>query len=262
MAELTFQDGSEAVRRLPKRLQEVMQLPEWQSRIFVAGGFIRAVIAGEPVSDIDVFVKSPADAEALAIKLAGISPETYAHLISRTKAGVLVTENAITLESFNPVVQIIHKYTFQSAVDVVNNFDFSVCCAAIWYGEQTTIDGNVQPYSHMGWGSYCDARFYPDLAARRLIYRRPDRAENAGSSLLRVLKFYQRGYLIDTEQFAAVVARLMASYSPTLEYKLSEEHIQEGLVNLFNPPAPQSLEPKVNSVTAPKYVRIGCATKY
>ena len=42
----------------------------------------------------------------------------------------------------------------------------------------------------------CNIRFYPDLAARRLVYTSPLRNEDAGGSILRVLKFYQRGYRI------------------------------------------------------------------
>lgn len=51
-------------------------------------------------------------------------------------------------------------------------------------------------------------RFYPDLAAKRLTYCAPKRIEEAGGSLLRVLKFYRRGYIIPLDSLAAVIARL------------------------------------------------------
>ena len=54
-----------------------------------------------------------------------------------------------------------------------------------------------------------DDRFYADLAAKRLIYRSPLRNEDAGGSLLRVLKFYQRGYRIPLNSLGAVIARLV-----------------------------------------------------
>ena len=59
------------------------------------------------------------------------------------------------------------------------------------------------------WCSACDPRFYADLAAKRLVYRSPERNEDAGGSMLRVLKFYQRGYRIPLDSLGAVIARLI-----------------------------------------------------
>ena len=54
-----------------------------------------------------------------------------------------------------------------------------------------------------------DPRFYEDLAAKRLRYTSPQRNEDAGGSMLRVLKFYQRGYRIPLNCLGAVVSRLV-----------------------------------------------------
>lgn len=53
--------------------------------------------------------------------------------------------------------------------------------------------------------------FYQDLAAKRLVYtsRTPLRDGEAGGSLLRVLKYYRRGYTIPITDLGLVVARLV-----------------------------------------------------
>jgi len=61
------------------------------------------------------------------------------------------------------------------------------------------------------WLSTCSKRFYSDLAGKRLVYLSPIRNEDAGGSLLRVLKYYQRGYRIPLNSFGAVLARLLFS---------------------------------------------------
>src|SRR5205823_1616619 len=43
----------------------------------------------------------------------------------------------------------------------------------------------------------------------RLVYRRPKRNEDAGGSMLRVLKYYAKGYRIPLDSMGAVIARMM-----------------------------------------------------
>ena len=59
-----------------------------------------------------------------------------------------------------------------------------------------------------------DDDFYSDLAAKRLVYRAPQRNEDAGGSILRVLKFYQRGFRIPLDSLGAVIARLVNQIDP------------------------------------------------
>jgi hypothetical protein len=49
------------------------------------------------------------------------------------------------------------------------------------------------------WRSVASERFYPDIAGE----------EAAGGSMLRVLKFYQRGYRIPLDSLGAVITRLV-----------------------------------------------------
>lgn len=179
---LDIQDLRWAVRLLPNKIISVMKETEWKASIFIGGGFLRAIIANEKINDIDIFVKSEKDAELLAYKLCN------------NKSDVFKTENAYTIKD-NVPIQIIHRWVFEKPEDVSNSFDFTISCAVIYF------DGEFN--------SFCDNRFYIDLAAKRLIYRRPQRNEDAGGSMLRVLKYYQKGYRIPLDSLGNVIARLV-----------------------------------------------------
>ena len=93
-------------------------------------------------------------------------------------------------------VQFIHRWTFDNAHALIASFDFTIAQSAIWFenGE---------------WQSITTPSFYDDLQDKRLVYTFPDREEEPGGSLLRVLKFLRRGYDISPENLAKVIARLM-----------------------------------------------------
>jgi len=150
----------------------------------LAGGFIRACIANEKTPDIDLFAQSKDSAELYARRLA-------------KKYRLVSTDNAFTITGKKPTVQFIHKWIYAEPADIIPSFDFTIARAVIWF------DGD-------NWQSLCDDRYYADLAARRLVYCSPKRIEEAGGSLLRILKFYQRGYRIPLDSLAAVVARFVA----------------------------------------------------
>ena len=174
------------IKRLPKRLKELMI--KHGEQIIVAGGFIRAVIANEHISDIDVFAGDKKRSEELAMELMNNKRELH------------YTDNAITVKSFRIPIQFIHRWVYDTPLGVLQSFDFSICQVAIWYNKEAKK-----------WSSQCADNFYPDLAAKRLIYLSPVRNEDAGGSLLRVLKYYQRGYRIPLDSFGAVLARLFES---------------------------------------------------
>lgn len=185
---LLEEDVSWIVRRLPRTVADVLKANA--GRLFLAGGFIRSCIANETVSDVDLFAPSVEDAKAIANAFAA----------SRgTK--VTATDNACTVKVGELPVQFIHRWTFSDPLSCVASFDFTIASAAVWY----TSDGDR-------WQSCCDDRFYADLAARRLVYRSPIRNEDAGGSLLRLLKFYQRGYRVTLPSLGAVVARLAMGF--------------------------------------------------
>jgi len=205
--ELDNQDLSWAVKRLPTNLKAIMKEPEWSNAIFVGGGYIRAIVGGEKINDVDVFVKSAKEAELLA------------HKLTNNKRDIVKTDNAFTVKGKLPI-QIIYRWLFEKKEDVANSFDFTVCCAVIacQFGIK---NGEKEPKPI--WESYCDERFYIDLASKRLVYRSPVRNEDAGGSMLRVLKYYQRGYRIPLDSLGAVMARLVKAVDPQATSMLKDE---------------------------------------
>lgn len=182
MNELNVHDLTWAVRRLPKNVRELLKTTG--PAIFLAGGYLRAIVAGERVSDIDLFTSTKLNAEAAARLLAGEEGKVHE------------TENAFTVFTRPMATQFIHRWLFATPTDAIASFDFTVAQAAIWWNGER-------------WASTCADRFYQDLAARRLVYTSPARNEDAGGSMLRVLKFYQRGYRIPLDSMGAVIARLV-----------------------------------------------------
>jgi len=178
------------LRRMPKAVQKVLK--ENPSISCVAGGFIRSCIAGEDINDIDLFADSTQTAKAMAFDLStddrGNRPARKIH----------ESANALTIKDYIITPQIITRWTFPHVLDVVKSFDFTIACSLIYWDGKT-------------WVGLCDPTFYQDLAAKRLIYRSPSRNEDAGGSMLRVLKFYQRGYRIPLDSLGKVMARMAAT---------------------------------------------------
>jgi len=206
METLTHADLQFCLRRTPKKILEALKARP--NRAYVAGGFIRSVIAREDVNDIDIFVPSRAEGESLANELVA------GREFKENKKPFHESANAFTVRGFFTTPQVIHRWTFEHPRQCIESFDFTIACAAFWWGGPLVpqrdnlgaLGVGTNPQTG-GWQSICDPRFYPDLASKRLIYRSPDRNEDAGGSLLRVLKFYQRGYRIPVDSLGAVIAR-------------------------------------------------------
>lgn len=182
MDRLTNDDMQRIVGFMPK---DVLKLMKDRGAI-LGGGYLRARISGETVSDIDLFSETKEVAEISATALAG-----------EREVKVYRTRNAFTVLSQGRIpVQFIHRWTFKDAAALIQSFDFTVAQAAIWWAADH-------------WHSVASGLFYPDLAAKRLRYLRPKRHEDAGGSLLRMQKFLKRGYDISPEDMAAVIARLL-----------------------------------------------------
>lgn len=182
MRSLLTKDLQWIFRRMPRRVVEVLRT--YPGQVFLAGGFIRSCVANEPVADLDLFAPTTELAEVVGLKLQGTSR--------------WVSRNATTIRwaDLPFPVQIIHRWTYVKPEELIESFDFTVAKSVVWF------DG-------ASWQSLVHDDFYADLVAKRLVYTKPQRNEDAGGSLLRVLKFYQKGYRIPLDSMAAVVARLL-----------------------------------------------------
>lgn len=198
------------VRLLPHNLRALMKKEE----ITVGGGYIRSCIFREKVNDIDLFTPFRNQREytgALDIELTDQDDEEayVRQLAEKLKVGmgrVIETENALTVTGNKYPIQFITRWVYDHPVEVLPSFDFTICQAVFWWDHYCDK-----------WLSACSNDFYADLAAKRLIYTIPDREEDAGGSILRVLKYYQKGFRITIPSLANVIGRIAAGVRYTSE---------------------------------------------
>ena len=201
MQKLTYSDLNFVLGRCPRDI--VALLRKNAGFLFLAGGFIRSTISGEKVSDIDLFGVELGTRNAIE----GIAKD----LALERKGRIYTTKNAITvLASPRHPVQFITRWWYKRPEDLIASFDFTVCQAVIWASRlPDTLDENGKKKQNYYFHSMCSDAFYPDLAAKRLVYTHPVRAEEAGGSLMRAFKFVKKGYSIQAQSIAGVVARLV-----------------------------------------------------
>jgi hypothetical protein len=182
---LRIHDLSWCLRRAPTRLLKLLKMQG--KKLFVAGGYVRSCVANEPINDIDVFAINKQEAQICAQVLAVFNGPK-----------VFESDNAYSIKVGEMQIQFIHRWVFNSPQEAIDSFDFTIAKGAFWYenGE---------------WQSSIHPDFYADLASKRLVYTSPVRNEDAGGSMLRVLKFYQRGYRIPLDSLGAVIARLVSA---------------------------------------------------
>jgi len=185
MTTLTADDILWATRVLPRAVKDAMK--KHGNKIVVAGGFLRASIARETINDVDLFVPDAEFGRQLASELS-----------EGNQKKVHQSENALTIFGHKYTIQVITRWTFHHPSFIVPSFDFTIARAAMWW--EPSLDS---------WQSLADERFYPDLAAKRLIYCNPERNEDAGGSMLRLLKFYSRGYTAPLSTVAGVMGRML-----------------------------------------------------
>lgn len=206
--EMADRDLRRIVAHLPRDLRALLRRTP---SLTLAGGCIRAMIAGEEVSDYDVFGPSGELLNMSAQVLAG-----------DRQGRVHETDNALTvLAPPRTPVQFITRWQYQTRWALLEEFDFTIARAAISCGENGIWTGTV------------DLNFYPDLAAKRLVYMAPNRSEHAGGSLLRVRKFLARGYHIDAANLAGVVARLAIGVDQIRGAVPDESHLRRLLTALL-----------------------------
>lgn len=206
MNELHNNDLHYVVSHLPRDIRKLME----DSAVVLGGGFIRELIAGNKPNDIDLF---GADTALLKLSAQLLASQRQSRLIESANALTIATENRMP-------VQFITRWLFEKPEQVIESFDFTVCQAVVWFA-----DGS--------WHSAIGVDFYRDLAARRLTYTHPQRNEDAGGSLLRVRKFLARGYTIQVQSLAGVVARLASAIRMDAQHVATEEGMTRVIAGLL-----------------------------
>jgi hypothetical protein len=180
MTQLTEKEVICVLGNLPKEVVEVLKT----LRVYLGGGFIRSVLNDEEPNDIDLFIQENIDAK-LGVALLR---DTY---------GVYSTDNAITLQKKGcKQVQFITRWNYRDAQEMIESFDFTVAMAGIWYD----LVGQV-------WKSVRHVNYYHDVYNKELVYLQPDREEERAGSLLRMVKFLNKGYSINDKELSKVIGR-------------------------------------------------------
>jgi len=196
MSKLIHEDLCFVVSRIPKDIRNVMT----EKNVYLCGGFIRAIIAHEQPSDVDLLGSNCDELKNIATEL------TLAR-----RGRLHKTQNAYTILTINRLpVQFITRWLYSTPHEIIESFDFTIAQATVWFEKETKR-----------WQSLISDRFYVDLAARRLVYTSPRREEEVGGSLLRVRKFLSKGYNIQAPALAEVIVRLISGVNGI--EKLSEE---------------------------------------
>lgn len=186
---LTPEDLRAVIAAIPKHVREILEEKSWHGNAFVAGGFIRAVVTGEKINDVDIFTTDLQRVTGLVESL-GMGREVHS------------SPSAHSIDTNGFPVQVIRAWLFGNAFSCIKSFDFSICQAVVWN------EGGA-------WRSATGENFYADLAAKRLRYTNPTRTESfVGGSLLRVLKHYQMGYTINVDSFSAVLSKIFKDIDP------------------------------------------------
>jgi len=219
---LSDNDTRRVVQTIPKDIREM--LSSNAKVMFLGGGYIREIVAGGNPVDLDIFtdtlVRAQLAADDLIKRRGGEKSGTRKH----------VSKNAVTVITPNRLpVQFITRWTFDKPHDLVCSFDFTVCQAALWRDGKT---------SNSEWKTLTHRDFYRDLAGRNLVYTNPVREEEAGGSMLRVIKFVKRGYRIQVTSLGQVMTQVMTRVFNKIymeQTSLPPEQIVIGLLREVDP---------------------------
>lgn len=163
--------------------------------LYIAGGFPVCSLIGAAINDIDVFGKE----RSLLLEAAC----TYG-LYSSNHA-ITPTKYTMSVNGKIGKVQFVVKDVYKDALECINNFDFSICQAAIWYS-----DGE--------WKTVCSPNFYSDLKNRRLRFVNQERINEAPmASLMRAAKYTERGFALLKNDKLALVERYLKNYHRKIE---------------------------------------------
>jgi hypothetical protein len=177
---------------LPEDVTKLLQ--HIGSGICVAGGFCRDAFLGERPKDVDIFGTSE-EVVREAIDWFGWNAKEYENGAK--------TANSVTFKprydhEVQPV-QFVERCFYPTHEELIESFDWSVCQCAVFY-------------SHLSekFEGICTKGFGSDIQAGTLHYTAPERDEDPGASILRMVKLTHRGFKPTEESIARCLGRFAA----------------------------------------------------
>lgn len=200
-SKLLPKDLDACVKALPDSIKRTLQ--SHPGKLIVAGGFIRSIVRGEPINDIDIFGIDYPGMGSLAISLDTLNSYFYT---PNAKSIKVIKDNG-PHPATEMKVQFITKYEETSAVATLQNFDFTHSMAAFWFENDQ-------------WTSVCHNNFYNDVC-NSLINFNPEYVGDRVILMKRFLKFSTKGWQYCIKDFAAILAEVSKEpIDPVAAYKL------------------------------------------
>jgi hypothetical protein len=201
-------------RQLPEDVTNLLR--HIGSGICVAGGFCRDAFLGDCPKDVDIFGTS-AEVVEEAIDWFSWHCKEYDERV--------VTANSRT---FKPAydhevqpVQFVERCFYPTHEELIESFDWSVCqCAVYWCGWER-------------WEGIATKAFGEDIQAGRLHYTAPERDEDPGASILRMMKLTQRGFKPTEDSIARCIGRFAS------ELNKQETHLDDAFDRDMKPATPE-----------------------
>lgn len=181
--------------------------------IIIAGGFIRAYYAGENPSDLDLYFRNNTDLL-----------KTESELERNGWVNSFETDRAKTMKKDGKLIQLI-SYIYGEPDEVINLFDFTVCCAAMTLKKEEVDDedlGEDEPRTKLIGEVILHDDFFEHLSGRILWFIGTPLPL---SSLKRAFKYKDKGYHICDENILKIAEAIFRQVNFDDEGNL-EEHIQ------------------------------------
>lgn len=152
-------------------------------RVVLAGGVVRDAVSGDKVKDVDVFCHSREDAARLALSLGVVRTTTFS---SSVELGL--------------PVQFVFYREYSSPAELIRQFDFRACGAAVYYTENGFVGVALEGFEE-------------DVKARRLTFLHQPKDEGSLVPLKRVMHFVQKGWRISDDGLSGILSH----FEPTLK---------------------------------------------
>lgn len=181
-------DLKRIVYSLPEKIIDILKHNPGDA--VIAGGYVRAMVQGEHVHDIDIFVHGEKDAKEILDDV-NLGYEKKEKLLQ-------IDDKKITVET-----QVSWHYPYKHPHEILEQFDYTVAKGAVWFeaGDKET---------EAGFKSICHERFYRDLARKMLVKDVDDRPEGL-ESIPRLLKYTGYGYSVEPATLAQIVTETCLS---------------------------------------------------
>jgi hypothetical protein len=179
-------------KQLPEDVTKLLQ--HIGSGICVAGGFCRDAFLGESPKDVDIFGTSE--------KVIRETIEWFSWNNTEYEPEVITANSRTFKPKYDHEVQPVQFVTrswYPTHAELIESFDWSVCqCAVFWSQLSEKFEG------------ICTKGFGEDIQAGKLHYTAPERDEDPGASILRMVKLTHRGFKPTEESIARAIGRFAA----------------------------------------------------